>query len=190
MQNLLWVRLCLGNLSFSNTRLLSPGFPYQTYNVCIKYAGSKADIKYAGSKENISNSTATNMTAPWLLPLGVTGCYSSCAIPHPRAFSDVLSSLHSPPDPAAPKQPPYLLLSSDFLLWAQVQAPGPGQSCAGQGEPSLCQSPEPRTCALRPRQGLGEEQVGRWTQGHVWVSQPAAVQSKFAFLRVHIKHHL
>lgn len=45
MQNLLWVRLYLGNLIFSNTRPLSLGFPYQFCNVYIKYAGSKAPRK-------------------------------------------------------------------------------------------------------------------------------------------------
>lgn len=45
MQNFLRVRLYLGNLSFSSTRLLSLGFPSQFYNVCIKYASSKAPRK-------------------------------------------------------------------------------------------------------------------------------------------------
>lgn len=158
MQSFLWVRLHLGKLFFSNTRPLSLGFPYQFQNVCIK-------CKFQSTEENTGYFTASNTTAPWLLPLGVTGCHSSCASPHPRAFTLVLlSSLHSPPDPAPLKQSHHMLLSSDFFLWAQVQAPGPGQSCTGQGTASPSPMPqfsEPRTRALSPRQGLGEEQMGR-----------------------------
>lgn len=156
MENSFRVRPYLGNLCFSSPRSPSLGFSssFMMFAVSMQASSTQKDIR---PRFWCHKHYRTLVATTWCHWMSQIWC-----LPAPQGIHRWFVLFPHHPGSALPKYPLHSLLSSDFFPWAQDQTPGPRQSCTGWGAsfPSHVPQPsEPGTCALRPRQGLREEQA-------------------------------